>query len=355
MVREPFVPAAILGGSVLVEHEPFDRTYWLRSYRGIEILAPQPSGRSELHPAYRPVLVYGCVGWSDATDPAGFESVVAALSSRVDGASLRILQTFGRMGQTRAVTLDPLEGIRLDQAVGVLRARGEHLSATLALAIACELLPFLRALSPGRDIFAGLHDFMLSPKGEVHARPIPTYAYRECYSNHVTSDPLLDGGPVHEVMTYLGPHLETPSAPDHDEAWNVFVVGVLLHELLSPWPTDDLPDTLPDVIRTLVRGWLPPVRSLRPDLPESVVSLIEWAMDYRRGERSWEALHEGLAALRSRLGPAVDRSDLVTLYESLPTELQLVSPSPHEETLLCWRQLPTWGYEPVETSTCGLP
>lgn len=353
MRSAPFVPARVVGGSVLVERKPFHDGGVLH-FRGVEIIAEAPSVVDPTvrgpyrtpSPAPPPTTrrVEVCealllVG-REAQSVSAFQEVVAQLASLAPSPAPRVLQVLAREGRARALILEQLQGAELYDLVRGLHERGERIPVPLALAIAGDLIP-LWQVAGSTTIWVGSADVVLSPLGRVRVRPwVPT-------EFHLLDD--LSG--VMPSSLQLVCNLPPESIPSgrRDERSRTYALGMLLYEMLAGGlhGIDDI-CTLPELVQW-IRAGVRPIQEVRPDLPPAVATFVSRAIARDPADRfaAWSELSVALDAVRSSLAPT-HTGELATWLRSLPAELRPeVEPPIDIAALGDWRRLPRASYEPL--------
>jgi len=332
-----FVPGYVLGGSVIEDHQAYRFRFYMLTIHGVEILDPEADVR---RPAFRRVVVrriHPVVALEDYRNLLdAFQDVVVELAALDGTPAPRILEAYGREGRVHAVVLEPLEGVSLHRIVAGLHEREQPLPVPVALTIARELLPLWRGTARPR---LRLRDVVISPAGRVRAWP--ELASEERMMN-ATEDPDFTYAP------YLPP--EEIRGKGQGQRSDTYRLGVLLYELLG----GQLPflagaDTFQEIVRRVIGEPLPPIHSLRPELPERLAALVDRATAHQPAGRfaSWDELSTRLAEAQASLEP-MDGEALGDWVRSLPAEIHGdTMPSIDAAVLDHWRMLPKHGYGPV--------
>ncbi|MCZ7677341.1 MAG: serine/threonine protein kinase [Sandaracinaceae bacterium] len=214
-----------------------------------------------------------------ATNPEAVERTKreGELLSQIDNPAIVQVETFGQLEDgTVFLVMELLEGETLGERI----RRGPLDPAELAPIVA--------------GTCAGLH--AAHSRGIVHRDLKPDNVFL-CPTEHGLQVKLLDFG-ISKVyggqkLTQTGEVLGTPrymspeqlgAEPDVDARVDVYALGVILYEALSGKPPF-LASTPTDLIIAILNGKVAPLRSLRPDLPAGVESVVMRAMSKVRAAR----------------------------------------------------------------------
>ncbi len=199
------------------------------------------------------------------------------LLSQIDNPAIVSVETFGELEDgTVFLVMELLEG----ETLGARMRRGQLEPAELAPIVA--------------GTCAGLH--AAHARGIVHRDLKPDNIFL-CPTDYGLQVKLLDFGISkvygREKLTQTGEILGTPrymspeqlgAEPDVDARADVYALGVILYEALAAKPPF-LASTPTDLIIAILNGKVAPLRSLRPDLPPGVESVVMRAMSKVRAAR----------------------------------------------------------------------
>jgi len=123
-------------------------------------------------------------------------------------------------------------------------------------------------------------------------------------------------GAVMGTAYYMSPE-QAQGKKTVDHRTDVWAIGVILHRALTGhYPFDD--ESYPMLIMKICTEEPPPIRALRPDVPEALAAIVARCMD-----RNVETRFESCAAVRAALIP----------YESMTAPPPSVAANPFESTM----------------------
>ena len=201
-------------------------------------------------------------------------------------------------GQTLAQLMSTLkQGMAVDQAVFVISqvCMGLEHSHSKKDDKTGELLHIVhRDVSP--------QNVLVSMEGEVKLNDFGI-------SKANTEPSLTQAGVVRGKFSYLSPEQASGEMVDHRA--DIFALGVVFHEILSGKRLHEFSNAL-EAIRTILEKTIPPIKELRPEIPEALDAVVMKCLEKDREKRYQRAkdILEDLTRLRKDLSINYDRSDL---------------------------------------------
>jgi hypothetical protein len=124
-----------------------------------------------------------------------------------------------------------------------------------------------------------------------------------------TEPSLTQAGVVRGKFSYLSPEQASGETVDHRA--DIFALGVVFHEILSGKRLHEFSNAL-EAIRTILEKTIPPIKELRPEIPEALDAVVMKCLEKDREKRYQRAkdILEDLTRLRKDLSINYDRSDL---------------------------------------------
>lgn len=344
---KPFAPARIVGGSVVAEREPFAFEA-LASYRAVEvteIATPSPY-REPPRLALDRVVVQEPHAYvtGDEHFLALFQRAVLETAALAGTCAPRLLHTFGRGDTVRAIVMEHVDGVTIEQVLDVLRRQRAVLPVEIALAIAAELVSLWRIpIDRGSPIrfHLGIGDVWIAPDGRVRAKPeLVELRARQTVGAAVH---IFEGN-----IAYISP--EQVAGDDLRLESGMFTLGLLLFELLAnahPFTSDE--DSMFQLLARMHGEAAPPIASRR-GVPRPVAAFVDRALTREPTGRwpSWAALAAELAQVRAALPPAGPDQ----ILRALPIRPE---PEPAIDPMLLggWRALPNDGHVVVRARGHG--
>lgn len=328
-MTKPFLPARLVGGSVIAERSPFAFEGTAR-YRGVEILET----------TMRRVVVREPHEHTEGEEHFldAFQSSIAQQLALADTVAPQVLGVLGRDGRGLAVVEEDLSGVELDKVLRTLRARGRELPIEVALAIAAALVGLWRAPSERGllvPIYLSPRDILVTATGDVRARPqlVSERARQVAGAMVMAIDP---------DIAYLSPEQVDGG---YGSASGMFTLGLILYELLvTAHPIADVEQTqMMETLSKLRNADLPSILERRWVPPRLAAFLARMtARDSRSRFESWDELLVELDAVHGELPPC-GAADILAALPEPPVE----PPPLALADLGAWRALPHDGLAPI--------
>ncbi len=342
-----FVPARIMGDSVVVERDPFVVAESL-SFHGAMILpdANAAAGAGPYRsapPRWRRVVVREVdpLVADDGHFLDLFADTIAETAVFRGTPAAHILQTLGRDGRVHAAVMEHLEGFSITAVLKALAARGAYLPIPVALAIAEDLLSLWMAAGSVR-FYLGTDNVLLSPSGQVRAQP----ELASERSRQVAGAAIMV---IDACVSYAAPEQLRDDRTSRQSG--MFTLGLLLYEMLtSRHPVHAMgKHAMFEVLDYMVNQPMPPIQEMRGDIPNGLAAFVDRALaPFPMGRfPSWAAMRAELAVLRSQW-PMAGAGDISAVLRSARAGIApATAPVIDEAALDNWEELPNVGYVPV--------
>ncbi len=334
-MTRPFVPARIVGGSVIAERDPFafESTAF---YRGAEVFEEPLHARRvvvrEPHEHTR----------SEQHFLDGFQDTVAQMLALAGTAAPQVLHVLGRDGRAYALVEEHVSGISMQAVLHELRERQHQLPIEVAVAIAAALVGLWRAPNERGfqvPLFLGPGEIFVTEAGSIRATP------------QLASDRARQV--VGAVALAIDPQIAYVSPEQVEGGYGcesgMFTLGLLLFELLaSAHPVADIHNrSMMETLSSLRNDDMPSILERRRVPPQLAAFLARaTAREPRARFESWDELMVELDAVLGELPPC-GQADILVAVPIRPT----TPPALAVPDLGGWRTLPHEGHQPI---TVGL-
>lgn len=217
---------------------------------------------------------------------------------------------FGKIQNTYVIAMEYIKGLNLGQIMA-------HLQAPLPVDMAIFVI---MKISLGLDYSHKRKDDETDqPLGIVH-RDISPQNILISYQGEVkisdfgiskaTTEPsLTQAGVIKGKLAYLSPEQALGRQVDHQA--DIYSLGLVLYEILTGNRLYQFDSDI-EAIRTIPEMVIPPLCSVRPDLPQGLERIVMKCLEKDKTQRYIDAmaLHDDLMQLKIKLQAAYDASDL---------------------------------------------
>jgi hypothetical protein len=225
-----------------------------------------------------------------------------------------IVQThdLGRAGDRYFIAMEYVDGLDLARLIEAVRARGERIALPLALAILCRICDGLHAahtaVAPDKQPLWLVHRDVKSANVFVsRTGAVKVGDFGIAKATHAVRISRTEVGQVKGTPGTMAP--EQRLGQEVDRRADVYGVGAIAYELVSGSPVNL------DLVALAARGtvgWphLPPLASLRPDVPRELDAIIVKALAYDPQHRyeDCSALEADLRSVGAKVGLAEDKA-----------------------------------------------
>lgn len=217
---------------------------------------------------------------------------------------------FGKIQNTYIIAMEYIKGLNLGQIMAKLQ---KPLPVDMAIFIIMKIslgLDYSHSRKDDdtdqplgivhRDISP--QNILISEQGEVKISDFGI-------SKATTEPSLTQAGVIKGKLAYLSP--EQALGREVDKQADVYALGLVFYEILAGQRLYQFDSDI-EAIRTIPEMIIPPLSTVRPELPDGVERVVMKCLEKDKGQRYADAmaLHDDLMQLKIRLNMAYDASDL---------------------------------------------
>ncbi len=217
---------------------------------------------------------------------------------------------FGKIQNTYIIAMEYIKGLNLGQIMAKLQ---KPLSIDMAVFIIMKISLGLdyshKRKDDDTDQLLGIvhrdispQNILISDQGEVKISDFGI-------SKATTEPSLTQAGVIKGKLAYLAP--EQALGQEVDQQADIYALGLVFYEILSGQRLYHFDSDI-EAIRTIPEMIIPPLTTVRPDLPDGVERIVMKCLEKDKGQRYADAmaLHDDLMQLKIKLNMAYDASDL---------------------------------------------
>lgn len=217
---------------------------------------------------------------------------------------------FGNIQNTYVIAMEYIKGLNLGQIMAKLQ---KPLPVDIAIFIIMKISLGLdyshKRKDDETDQTLGIvhrdispQNILISHQGEVKISDFGI-------SKATTEPSLTQAGVIKGKLAYLSP--EQALGRPVDQRADIYALGLVFYEILSGQRLYQFDSDI-EAIRTIPEMVIPPLRSLRPELPEGLERIVMKCLEKDKSRRYADAmaLHDDLMQLKIKLQLAYDASDL---------------------------------------------
>lgn len=217
---------------------------------------------------------------------------------------------FGNIQNTYIIAMEYIKGLNLGQIMAQLHsALPVDMAVFIIMKISLGLDYSHKRIDDETGQTLGIvhrdispQNILISHQGEVKISDFGI-------SKATTEPSLTQAGVIKGKLSYLAPEQALGQPVDHQA--DVYSLGLVFYEILTGHRLYQFDSDI-EAIRTIPELVIPPLKEVRPDLPEEVNRIVMTclAKDKRRRYADAMALHDDLMQLKIKLKMAYDASDL---------------------------------------------
>lgn len=217
---------------------------------------------------------------------------------------------FGKIHNTYFIAMEYIDGLNLGQVMAELQ---KPLPADMAIFVVMKISLGLHYSHAKTDEDSGqelgiVHrdispqNILISSLGEVKISDFGI-------SKATTEPSLTQAGVIKGKLSYLAP--EQALGKEVDKQADIYALGLVLYEILSGKRLYQFDSDI-QAIRTIPEMVIPPLTSVRPDIPEKLSHIVMRCLEKDKVMRYPDAmsLHKDLSKLRAKLQMSYSESDL---------------------------------------------
>lgn len=224
---------------------------------------------------------------------------------------------FGKIQDTYVIAMEYIQGLNLGQIMARLNS---PLPLEMAVFIIMKIALGLDYSHKRKDDDSGrplgiVHrdispqNILISALGEVKISDFGI-------SKATTEPSLTQAGVIKGKLSYLAPEQALGKPADHRA--DIYSLGLVFHEVLTGQRLYQFDSDI-EAIRKIPEMDIPPLSTLRPDLPEDVDRVVMKCLEKNRDFRYSDAraLHDDLIQMKTKLHIAYDTSDLSNFMRTI--------------------------------------
>ena len=224
---------------------------------------------------------------------------------------------FGKIQRTYFIAMEYIDGLNLGQIMAKLKA---PLPVDMAIFIVMKISLGLHYSHTRKDDDTGrslgiVHrdispqNILISNQGEVKISDFGI-------SKATTEPSLTQAGVIKGKLAYLAPEQALGKEVDHQA--DIYALGLVFYEILSGRRLYHFDSDI-QAIRTIPEMVIPPIVSVRPEVPDALNRIVMQCLEKDKTRRYADAmsLHNDLRKLRARLQMSYGESDLSNFIRTL--------------------------------------